>query len=233
MCSDPWLVPLSKPCPPSPTLADTSDEEEEEEEEEGGSESEDEEAPAAVPLKGLGKKAVKPRARSLVDDEAEEASSEEDEDDDMEDEDEEESDEDLEDTEGEAGSAGLAGGALFGLRTAGQQRQSVVQRQGRPASLTYEWQPARLISPHADDSEEQQQQQKGERRKPKKAFRLIGGAPGHSGAGCLQLCNHAGLWLRRSGGRGVAMCVTRHAHSPVCSTIRQSTPCPPWPRRRR
>ncbi|KAL4427004.1 hypothetical protein ABPG77_009565 [Micractinium sp. CCAP 211/92] len=78
----------------------TSDEEEEEEEEEeGGSESEDEEAPAAVPLKGLGKKAVKPRARSLVDDEAEEASSEEDEDDDMEDEDEEESDEDLEDTE--------------------------------------------------------------------------------------------------------------------------------------
>lgn len=47
-----------------------------------------------MPLRGLGRKAVKPRARSLVDDEAEEASSEEEE---------EEEDEDM---EGEAGTTG-------------------------------------------------------------------------------------------------------------------------------
>lgn len=68
------------PAHPSPTGSDESEEESEPEEES----SEDEEAPDAVPLKGTAPKPVKPRARSLVDDEAEETSEEEDEDEDME-----------------------------------------------------------------------------------------------------------------------------------------------------
>ncbi|PSC67465.1 hypothetical protein C2E20_8858 [Micractinium conductrix] len=66
-----------------------SDEEGSEEEEES---SDDEEAPDAVPFKGLAKKPVKPRARQLIDDEAEETSEEEEEDGEMEDDESEEED---------------------------------------------------------------------------------------------------------------------------------------------
>lgn len=65
------------PAHPSPAGSDESEEDSEPEEES----SEDEEAPDAVPLKGTAPKPVKPRARSLVDDEAEETSEEEEEDD--------------------------------------------------------------------------------------------------------------------------------------------------------
>ncbi|PRW55901.1 histone deacetylase [Chlorella sorokiniana] len=83
-----------------------SDESEEESEPEGES-SEDEEAPDAVPLKGTAPKPVKPRARSLIDDEAEESSEEEEEEDeDMED------DEDEEESEEEAGRNGMFGGRM-------------------------------------------------------------------------------------------------------------------------
>lgn len=82
--------------------ADSSEEEGSEGEgsEEGASsDSDDDEAPAAVPLRDLGRRAAKPRARSLVDDEAEEASSQE----------EGESDEDMEGELKGGGTGGKAG----------------------------------------------------------------------------------------------------------------------------
>ena len=74
----PRLPELPTPVWPRCRLPPAGSESEDEDEEEGSEESsEDEEAPDAVPLKGTAPKPVKPRARSLIDDEAEESSEEE------------------------------------------------------------------------------------------------------------------------------------------------------------